>query len=385
MNDPLPSYPDSTTMEIPPISPVIKRLCELDFSNELVLEQLIEIIATDPGLTMRVLAIANSPFFGLNYQIRTIEEASIIIGVHSLKQIMLGICVNNVFTTREPETARFAMQLWRHSVAVGTAAQTFAQSSKYESPDQAFLTGLLHDVGKIIWLRDEPQRYLGLISSQASTPLFEREQEIFGMTHAELGAQVCLNWNMPEDIKNAIESHHANAGQSGNENNLSGILRAANDLAKLATIGYSGNNIININGMPNADIYGLTPSTMPTLLNSLKMQVARLEGIFEIGQQSGMEQEGELSDQEVGLLIRNEDHAQIVYMILTTLGYLPRMLDSVKQLHELNMAITDMPLEVKENKKIVQCSNWFDGRENNGQLRIAQLRQCISEIFPEIE
>lgn len=191
------------------------RLSELLNSPYCDIDEIAKIVEQDPGLTTKLLHLVNSAQFGIARQIVTPMEAVQILGVDMLRALMLGI---QAFHFYEGKTfVRNAFKdLWTHSLRTAVAARKIArlQGMPTEAAEECFLTGLLHDIGKLILAANAEAEYRLVfdLATKASLPLDQAENGIFGSTHAQVGAYLLALWGLPDSVVKAVESHHGLEG-----------------------------------------------------------------------------------------------------------------------------------------------------------------------------
>jgi len=177
--------------------------------------QLKDIISNDPALATRVLKVANSAFYGLPGHVNSIDRAVVILGFSEVKNIAVASTLNTLFdgtTLGGPFTAR---DLWRHCVAVAVAASELAKQAR-RPPAEAFLAGLLHDLGLLIHLQVHPQKleavcrtvYDQLAQGAQAVNFCAVERKLIGVGHEELGQALAKHWHLPETLQQAIAFHH---------------------------------------------------------------------------------------------------------------------------------------------------------------------------------
>lgn len=169
------------------------------------------IIARDVALTAKVLQVVNSAFFGLRRRITSPAEATMFLGLDAIVSLVLAI---NVFSQFEAQRLpRFSpAALWAHSLQTGLFAKRIVSMERQsdKSAEEAFTAGLLHDAGKIVLATTLPEWYeqaLALTHKEVVS-LAEAEQEVFGTTHAEVGAYLFGLWGLPDQIVEAVAFHH---------------------------------------------------------------------------------------------------------------------------------------------------------------------------------
>jgi len=169
-----------------------------------------KLISQDPALTIRVLAIANSPFYGLSAEISTISRAVTVLGTKQLTDVVLSTATTNAFAGISIDLISVD-DFWYHSLYCGLLAQEL--SCKHNPPlrDSMFVAGLLHDIGHLVMLNKIPEllqdALLRTVQGE-SLPLYLEEREVIGFDHAQVGAELARVWNLPAYLVECIEFHH---------------------------------------------------------------------------------------------------------------------------------------------------------------------------------
>jgi len=166
-------------------------------------------ISQDPGLTARLLKIANSPLYGFPSRIDTVSRAITIIGTRGLRDLILATSVINNFT-RMPSDHIDMQKFWSHSLYCGVIARLIAVKCNALHTEPFFVSGLLHDIGQLIILNKLPEmsRETQMRANDGAIALNEIEQEVIGFDHARVGAELLRDWRLPETIIDSTEYHH---------------------------------------------------------------------------------------------------------------------------------------------------------------------------------
>src|SRR4051812_30278750 len=147
--------------------------------------QLHKIVAHDPALVTRILKVVNSAFYGLPGQIGSIERAIVLLGLNAVKNIAVAASLGQLFRGVKLCDGLTAKDLWAHCVAVGVAARELAKALNLPLADEAFLAGMIHDVGLLVALQNSPEQ-LRQVFERAKTdtrPFCEIEREITKVDH----------------------------------------------------------------------------------------------------------------------------------------------------------------------------------------------------------
>ena len=172
--------------------------------------QLHKIVSHDPALVTRILKVVNSAFYGLPGQIASIERAIVLLGLNAVKNIAVAASLGQLFRGVKLCDGYTAKDLWTHCVAVGVCARDLAKRMKVPLADEAFLAGMIHDVGLLISLQVNPER-LREVCEKAKLPdsnFCDLEREITGMDHQQLGAALCEHWKFPRSCQMVAGYHH---------------------------------------------------------------------------------------------------------------------------------------------------------------------------------
>ncbi|HEX3101700.1 MAG TPA: response regulator [Pyrinomonadaceae bacterium] len=168
-----------------------------------------EIIRKDIGMTVKILQIVNSAFFGLRRHISDSRSAVEFLGLDTISSLTLGLGVISQFEFQTSSV--FFAELWAHSMAVGVVANKIALLEDPEVGNDAFTAGLLHDIGKVILAVNLPEKFKAVeeIVKNGHISMFEAEKRIFGATHTDVGAYLLGLWGLPDQVVQAVAFHHA--------------------------------------------------------------------------------------------------------------------------------------------------------------------------------
>ena len=235
--------------DLPTISAVANEINVADKNDSLTAKSLGAIITRDPALTATVLKLANSAYYGMAREITSIERAVTILGFDTIKHLALAISVFHVFKTQEGQLLDLK-DLWYHSLGVGLAAKHLALHSPMLTcdkalPEQAFICGLLHEIGKIAFAQNLPTEMAEILKQTRSgtTAQYEIEKTILGFNHQRAGQAMAELWNFPEDYQTVIRLHHApTATAIGDNPKVAALVMAVylgNKIAKALHLGES--------------------------------------------------------------------------------------------------------------------------------------------------
>ena len=172
---------------------------------------LASIIEKDQALTAKVLAVANSPFYGLARKISTIDLAIVILGLNSIRDIVLSLIIKKFLKKANPLIFD-VNSFWKYSLFCGSTSRYFARKLGYRIAGEAFATGLMHDIGILILAHFLKREFLAIKRYQEKhrVSLYDAEKHVINCTHCDIGAWLAEKWNLPNQLINALNNHHTN-------------------------------------------------------------------------------------------------------------------------------------------------------------------------------
>ncbi len=170
---------------------------------------LCRVISKDQAMATKILAVANSPMYGLPRRVATIEFAIVIIGLDHIKSLLLALSMIEAFKVRNT-TDWNHNNYWKHSLMVGAAAKKIADDLHYPKSGEVFTVGLLHDLGLVVmqkYLNYDYKQIVDLVKKDGISYL-NAEKIVLGYTHSEIAELLLERWNFPSFINEAVLYHH---------------------------------------------------------------------------------------------------------------------------------------------------------------------------------
>lgn len=199
----------SSAKDLPSLPAITYRVIKLVDDAQSTAKDLNDVITQDQSLTAKVLRLANSAYYGFPRRISTVTDAIVLLGFNTIRSLVLSASVYPILEKPLEGYALAPGELWRHSQACAMGARLIAQRARYRQPDQAYIAGLLHDIGKVLLNHHLRQQYQEIVARVGGEVTFiEVEQEVLGFDHAQVGALLAEKWNLPPDLVEAIGCHH---------------------------------------------------------------------------------------------------------------------------------------------------------------------------------
>ncbi len=244
-----------TVDELPPMPQTVIKARQIMDDPKAGFKELAALFEADQAIAVKILKLANSPYYGVAGGVSSIQKASVVLGEKTLKELITLGGVSGLLGNQLVGYGLDVGDLWKHSLASAFGARFIASKVDPKLEDDAFTTGLLHDSGKLIldgYIAERWQQFEDAMAD-GTTSFLDAEKKVLLLDHAEIAAEVCKAWKIPEDLAYAIRYHHQPSRTKGSK--LTFIVHAADAVAMMSGYG------IGIDGTR----YQMEEGTMQTL------------------------------------------------------------------------------------------------------------------------
>ena len=199
-----------SSSQLPSLPTVAVKLLEQLRSPEVSVQEVVNLIKTDPALSAKILKASNSSYFGFNSRVTAIDRAVPLLGTTVVSSLALSFSLVSQSMTKGA-MAQFYNDYWLHSIVQASAAEVLGSRRDPALGCEYFLGGLLLDIGRLAMLKTIPDDYLPALerATQDPRPLHQIEDEILSVNHVRVGYELMKNWGMPESLLHAINLHHS--------------------------------------------------------------------------------------------------------------------------------------------------------------------------------
>jgi len=200
---------------LPALPQVVTRSIAAIDRDEVTQIQVADILMQDPALVAQLLRLANSPFYGLSGKVSSVQDACVILGLHTIRSTLIAAGAMRAFPANKSQVYN-REALWHHALCVAGTAQFLAARLRLEV-GSAFTAGLLHDIGKLALDDCCAAALAEVIQYQKANDsyAFEAEQVVLGIDHMTLGAKLAQHWKLPAIVIAAIAGHHGKNPEPG--------------------------------------------------------------------------------------------------------------------------------------------------------------------------
>lgn len=194
---------------------IVTRLVQLVNDEDSTLQDFEEVIRLDPALVARLLILVNSSYFGLTRKVDSISRAVALLGMKNLHNIAVTDAIQGMLRSNSGSTEFSPQQLWLHSAASGICCKMIAERIFTINGDDAYLCGILHDIGLIVEMVGDQETFLRLIDQVTpdGPAITEVEHQLFDTDHGQIGYILAKEWRIPDAIADAIRDHHLKNGE----------------------------------------------------------------------------------------------------------------------------------------------------------------------------
>jgi putative nucleotidyltransferase with HDIG domain len=254
---------------------VATRIIETIHDSNSTAGDLHRIIAHDPALVARILQRVNSAFYGRPNKIDSVERAIVLMGFDAVNTLAISATIGQVFKPINISDDFTARDLWTHCIAVAAAAREMAKRINKSIAEEAFLAGLLHDIGLLVEMQVCPDKLRKVceISKSPHSSFSMAEYELMGCNHAEIGAALARKWGFPDYVQAAVGFHHTPALSEPEQRQVVALVFAADTICCQDAIGFNltANNqiadTVASEGLLPLDLIEYTRENLPQLIS----------------------------------------------------------------------------------------------------------------------
>ncbi len=256
------------TGDLPALPATSLKAMQMTMDVRVTAAELQKVISQDQALSARILRIVNSAMYSLRREVSTVSHAVTLLGMESLRSIIMAATFQQFNEKGMKEAGGLAAQLMAdHAWCAAVAARIIARHVGYENLEEAFLCGLMHDLGKPVLLLCIPAKYLEIVNDayRGATTFHESELSVLGFSHAQVGALMAEKWNFPPHLCEAIGYHHDPLAAPENAK-LACVTALANRIMIFLEIGFEKNKTLDLEMLPEVDRLKLGPSELESIV-----------------------------------------------------------------------------------------------------------------------
>lgn len=215
---------------LPPMPVAVQKLLAVMNDENSSAEHVTQVLSSDPALAGKVLKLVNSSYYGMSGEVSTITRAVVVLGFSGVRNVAMGF---GMVSAMRKLGASGLGAFWDHALAAGAGAQAIAeQMPGRRDPEEAFIAGLMHDIGHVVLATAAPDQWRAAQDAAlAGGDIIALEQEALGMSHATVGERLMRFWQLPDALQLAARWHHDIRTTAGREQPLTTLVALGDLLA----------------------------------------------------------------------------------------------------------------------------------------------------------
>jgi putative nucleotidyltransferase with HDIG domain len=270
----------SSIQSLPPLPATTGLVLRLTDDPESTISDVAQAISGDQALAASILKLANSAYYGFSRRIGSIQEGIVLLGFAAVRSLTFASAAKGLLGRQLEGYMLEAGELWRHSLGCATAARIIAKRTRYPRAENAFVAGLLHDIGKVVLNLYVHEQYVDIVElTKQGRSFADAEQQVIGADHCQVGSGVAGLWNLPPDLTAAIADHHQ-PGHATDYRELVNIVHVADAICLMLGIGVGSDGLLYPLSLATLQEMGIDMRGLDQLIEEVSVIVA------DIGQES---------------------------------------------------------------------------------------------------
>lgn len=273
--------------ELPTPDPIVQRIVSVASDPNASAKDLAQVIKLDASLTARILRLVNSAYYGLPRKIVALNEAIMILGFKTVRNIALSIFTYSSVVKNKKSTIDH-YQLWKHFIGTAVGCELLAQMVGYPNKEELFISGLLHDIGKVAldYILPEAFGAVTKLTKNLQISFIQAEEKLNLPNHPIISGKIIEKWNLPEIVVHSASGHHApNNFSESVYSDVVAIVHIVDFLINLMRYGdsytYGGLTLSSF----ALNVLGIKPSFLTNLAEKLRLRLIEAEDFLKMEQE----------------------------------------------------------------------------------------------------
>jgi len=269
------------TRDLPAMPHVASKVLELSGDPNTSAMRLQQVISDDQAMAARILKIANSAMYACSRKIKTLTEAIVMLGFNSIRSLVVTSAARNLYTSNGARMGLKERLLWEHSIGAACGCRLLVQAESPHLAEEAFLAGLMHDIGKLVLNQQAAERFDEIVQTvyNENGRFAATERALLGFDHTEVGALLVNKWKLSPMLELIIANHHRPENFTA-DNPLLLYLDLANEICHQQGIGFVHDEGVVLVDLPSNAILGLDEATLAGVVERLRRTLETEMEIF---------------------------------------------------------------------------------------------------------
>lgn len=196
--------------DLPTLPSVFLNIMRIMRNPKVPIKEVAQVVEADPAISMKILRLINSSFYGLSRKIDSVQQAIVLLGSNTLRNVVISV---SIFKALEKDDERCGFNrenFWQHSIGCGVVARFIGKRVGMSGDEEGFIAGVIHDIGKVVLDRYFPNEMIAVLNRVRTDNIsfYQAERDLISISHMEIGAFLAESWNLPEKLVCVIAGHH---------------------------------------------------------------------------------------------------------------------------------------------------------------------------------
>jgi len=269
--------------DLPGLPSVVFEAIHLLHQPDITIERLSSSIQLDQAIVSKILRLVNSSFYGYQGKIGSLSQALVLLGFNTVRNAILSISILDIFSGIDKDDSFDPRLFWLHAIGTGVISQVISHQLKHPRVEDFFISGLLHDIGKLAIIKLFPEDFFQILKEvkEKDISIIEGENGMLGINHTEIGHRLARNWMLPIEIQEAIGFHHYPWNAKENRA-MSATVYLSDCLCRALDIGYGGDSLVPEIDPKALTILGVEPLFIAGCLEEIDLEMERAKSFLNV-------------------------------------------------------------------------------------------------------
>ncbi|MCX6639608.1 MAG: HDOD domain-containing protein [bacterium] len=231
--------------DLPTLPNVFLNIMRVMRNPKVSIKEIALVVESDPAISMKILRLINSSFYGLSRTIDSVQQAIVLLGSNTLRNVVISVSIFKALDDHGKKAGFNREAFWQHSICCGVVARYIGRQLGNVGDEEGFIAGIIHDIGKVVldrYFQPEMQAVMTEIRAK-NLSFYEAERNAIGISHMEIGAYLAENWNLPEKLVTVIAQHHKIDPESPHAP-LTALIQLSDMIVRKYKIGSGGDDLV---------------------------------------------------------------------------------------------------------------------------------------------
>jgi putative nucleotidyltransferase with HDIG domain len=269
--------------DLPTLPAVFVRIIKALRNPNASVKDIAGVVEADQAITMKILRLINSSFYGLSRSVDSVHQAIVLLGANTLKNVVISASVFKALGSQGTDHSFDREAFWQHSIGCGMIARFLGNRTGHGREEEGFIAGIIHDIGKVVldqYFHDNLTQVVKEVATRKIS-FYQAETETLGISHAEIGAYLAETWSLPQKLVEVIASHHQ-LGSPANHGPLVALVCISDMVARQYGVGSGGDPLVPQFDQGVWNKIGLKPGDLTGWDKEIRTEIEKGKELLEV-------------------------------------------------------------------------------------------------------